>query len=117
MAANHFDDLRVLAEKFTEGRWPDMLCPTCTKGALTPVDTRPMEQVESAESFEAHDDENWDPGWINGTFHGELRCNRRGCGDSVLVVGTYSCVEGDDDENGQWTFVTAYRPLYFPPCR
>jgi Domain of unknown function (DUF4145) len=113
MAANHFDDLRALAEKFTRGGWPDMLCPSCSRGALTPAGEDAIRLVESAESRAAQDHSDWEPEWTNGHFQGELRCNRAGCRDSVLAVGRYSTVQ---DDNGEWSYEPAFRPMYFLPA-
>jgi hypothetical protein len=78
------DDLPLLADWVRGDNWPSPLCPVCRVGHLV-VDH--ISNVLSARSANSRDDEDWDPEWEFGFFHGTLRCQRRGCREVVIVAG------------------------------
>ena len=94
MALQHINDLRKLAKKFNEGAWPDVPCPACAGGTVSPTDGKAIVSGETQASIKLNDHPGWEPEWINGYFHGALHCGRESCKEIVVVTGRY---EVDDD--------------------
>lgn len=92
------DEIRKLAGWLQQGEWPAVGCPQCGIGTLS---VKSLNPVDSAASVRHHDDDNWEPDWQFGLFHGMLRCNRRACNESVVVSGAYK-VDVSLDDDGSW---------------
>ncbi|MFD0686044.1 DUF4145 domain-containing protein [Actinomadura fibrosa] len=105
-------DLRGIAEGFPESLndWPHIPCPTCTRGSLLPIpDTFVAE--ESVTSRSLHDNEAWEPEWIQGDFHCVLTCRKETC-DHVRVIGemTVGCAGRHDIQYEQYLTPTMFFP-------
>lgn len=95
MALQHIEDMRKLAEKFNGGAWPEVPCPGCSGGTVSPADENAIVSTETHESISLRDHEAWEPEWIQGYFHGPLRCSRESCKEIVVVAGRYQ-IDYDD---------------------
>lgn len=94
-------DLQAFDGWFKDNEWPAAPCPVCKLGQLAPAGDDAVQTVKSAASDRARDHPDWDPEWINGYFHGVLRCNRPGCKETCVVTGEYKVAysaHGEYDE-------------------
>src|SRR6202035_4696784 len=86
------DDLRAFAGWFNMNEWPSAPCPVCKVGDLHPS-TGSVTTVTTT-SYDWHrDDDNWEPDWESGFFHGILYCGRSTCREKVIVSGEYQVTE------------------------
>lgn len=95
--------------------WP---CPTCGKGHLVCSDDMLLNE-ETGPSKEAHDDNGWDPDWIERRFAGLLKCNFGNCGELVAIAGDVSIVEHlgyDYDGEATQDYIENFRPCGLFPA-
>lgn len=91
-------DLKQLDGWIDEAKWPVIDCPTCNDGFLV---EEAFYKVQSGESSRGRDNDNWEPDWTGGTFHGHLKCARADRGETVTVGGDYK-VDALVAPNGSW---------------
>lgn len=99
-------------------RLPDWQCPTCGKGHLR-VGKDKFLKEETGPSRSNHDENGWDPEWIENRFAGLLRCDFGNCGEIVAIAGTAHIVEtyGYDEEDQQTQeYLDYYTPLSLTPA-
>lgn len=101
---------RAATRNFLEENWPDLACPACRQGALK---LEGCTVIESAQSKRERDWVHWDPEWIRGVFHAELRCGRGRCGEVAVAVGTMS-VDVVTDDRG-WEYATFLKLQHVSP--
>jgi len=108
------DELLKLAGWLKEDEWPSPRCPECDHGLLN-LDS--LTAINSAASDRYREDQNWEPDWIVGHFHGVLRCGRSSCGELVIISGEYR-VDEDHNEDGLWygQYAELYRLRYAIPA-
>lgn len=94
-------DRSLWNQSFGEHALPEWLCPVCHKGhtQLVPKSLRFEENVESRRQ---HDDEGWDPDWIEYTFTAWGQCSYARCKQLFSIAGTggvgqYSTEDGDEE--------------------
>ncbi|MFF3863629.1 DUF4145 domain-containing protein [Streptomyces sp. NPDC002209] len=111
-------DLRVIADGFSDDvkKWPDIPCPTCGRGNLSPVvDTFVDEEAETSKQMQADYGDHWEADWFSGAFYCVLRCGKSSC-DLVRVLGSKRVVDniaGWDDYQEQWRVILT--PTFFHP--
>jgi hypothetical protein len=119
MATQPINDLRKLAEEFSEISWPDMPCPACNLGGLEIKSDKPIidEQLHLSR-WEQDEHPDWEPDWIRGYFHGVLRCAREACKEVVVVSGKYrvDVVDGGPHEWQGDQYGDYFRVMYFIPA-
>lgn len=104
-------NLRLLDAWVTAEGWPYVACPYCADGHLA---IEKITTVESEKSSRSRGHPDWDPTWIEGVFHGTLKCALPNCGEHVTVAGEYA-VDVDTDEAGYGTFAEFLRLRYCQP--
>lgn len=89
---NMADDLRAFDGWFPAKQWPSAPCPICKLGDLHPINGS-ITTVNTT-SYDRHEnDEDWEPDWKHGFFHGVLFCARPACREKVIVSGEYRVSE------------------------
>ncbi len=97
-----FDQLRVACTGFVSDRWPALLCASCKLGHLK---AGSIGQIETAASASARSHPDWDADWIEGYFHGELRCGRSECKEIAVVAGDYQIgIDPDASKRHDYTY-------------
>lgn len=97
---------------------PDWQCPTCGKGHLKVGKDLFLSQ-ETGPSRSNHDENGWEPDWIENRFAGLLRCDFGNCGELVAIYGNGHITENYDyDEDGQLTqeYLDYYKPSGLTPA-
>lgn len=111
----------ALADEFPLDAWPRIPCPHCLDGGLAVASILTAEAADSARSAS---NENWDPTWISGSFHGTLKCSIGDCSGLVAVVGNYRVKEklnskglwfGEFEEVGKLSFSEPALPIMIVP--
>jgi hypothetical protein len=97
--------LRILADWVEPDAWPHALCPSCEQGHLN---SEPLVTVPTADAERLRGDDDWEPDWITGSFHGVLRCSLASCAEPVVVSGDYK-VDMELAPDGKW--FGAYAPF------
>jgi|SRR6185436_11211364 len=90
--------------------WP---CPNCKQTALERDISKEWLIYETADSAEAHADENWDPSWITERAAGALVCKH--CKEPVIMSAVVGYEEDVDKDLGDRILVQGFKPLYFEP--
>lgn len=107
-------DLRLLDDWIDDDGWPDMPCPACEHGTLN---VELIKTVESMKSQIAQVHPDWDPDWIDGGFHGSLRCQAKGCREPMTIAGDYRVGYSDTTyEANQRGAGAQYRLRYARPA-
>ncbi len=103
---------------FTLENVPQWTCPVCHKGILK-GDKTTIKVFENEASKRAHDNENWEPEWVSGSYIGHLICNNDSCGESIASIGIMM-VESDyyfdKDGQEQYTYSQFLYPKSFIPA-
>lgn len=108
-------DLRLLARWVTKDGWPQVTCPVCGDGHLVIEELK--EEATAAAKQEQLRHPDWDPTWIRGYFHGQLRCGLGVCKEQVVVAGDYA-VDVDVTEDGRTEYVDFYILRFaYPPLK
>lgn len=82
------DDLRVFDGWFKADEWPSAPCPVCKLGDLHP--SKGSVTTVTTTIYDWHkDDQEWEPEWESGFFHGILYCGRSACREKIIVSGEY----------------------------
>jgi hypothetical protein len=90
-------DYFKLTQPIYEHAWPPVIkCPTCTSGVCS-IDTREIEYKEAANSLSFRHDRFHESTWVSGNFSAGFKCVNQACSESLIVVGTWSVEESDDD--------------------
>jgi Domain of unknown function (DUF4145) len=92
-------DSELWGRKFSSSNVPALPCPSCAKGNLQ-YDKRQFWKVEPRYSADARSHEDWEPSWISERFTMFLKCDVATCGEVVVVSGSTSVEEVDDEEFG-----------------
>lgn len=93
-------DLRLLDDWVLKTEWPHVGCPTCAEGFLSP-DAAGLVTVDSGAAIIYRDDDNWEPDWLLGRFHGVLTCHNPACQETVVIAGDYK-VDYVNGPDGRW---------------
>ena len=94
------------------GRWPQVECPICQVGVLSPefLKDTPTEASMAQYRRRTHD-----ASIIEGQFHGLLKCGFAQCGERVTVAGDFS-VDHDAGEDGRATEFEYFRLRFATPA-
>lgn len=110
------DDLRVLANWFTEREWPTLPCPTCKVGGLHPMRDNDgsvaVRRTQSGASVSATSGDDWEPEYWIGVFNIVYECGRTSCRERVLICGDW-CTEWIEEVEG---YGNCYRVHYANPA-
>jgi len=113
------DDLRAFDGWFNLNEWPSAPCPVCKVGDLHPSEGSVT--TVTTTSYDWHiDDDEWEPDWENGFFHGILYCGRSACREKVIVSGEYRVTEiasWDYSPELRLRFAIPAFPLIIAPAR
>lgn len=86
--------------RFPRERFPGLPCPRCAPGKLKLVPAT-LAVLEPAYSVRQHNDEDFEPDWVEGRFAATMRCDEAQCGEFVNAIGDTKWVETYiDDEDG-----------------
>lgn len=102
---------------FTADQLPDWTCPACQKAILV-LSQDSFHFTETAASSRAHQDDNWEPEWIEYVYTCQLKCPNSACGELVVSCGNGSvdCYEGyDDDGYPVQMWADRFTPKFFYP--
>ena len=89
-------------------------CPTCKQGSLVP-DKTSFKASEPAYSKSAHDQDEWDPDWIEYRFTFTCVCDKKSCGEIAYVTGS-GTVDQWYSEEGQAEYYDVFRIKTFFPA-
>lgn len=102
---------------FTKTHTPAFPCPSCSKGRLSAVDgSLTYSQTAKSRRIQAHEESG--PEDLEYTFSATLKCNDRGCQDTVRVAGKGSPEQTeayDEDGYPYLDLEDRFRPLFFHP--
>src|SRR4051794_39280533 len=107
------DELRKLAGWLLESEWPAVSCPNCGLGF---VSVESITTVNSAASDRVRNDDDWEPEWIFGHFHGVLRCSRSACREPIIVTGAQRVEAVTEDGQFYGGYGTYLRLRYAIPA-
>ncbi|MGN2430288.1 DUF4145 domain-containing protein [Pseudomonas syringae] len=108
-------DKEILKKAFTESTVPEYKCPRCYKGYLRLEGE--FNGLETEGSAAVHNEEWWEPEYIELIFNCTLKCGIRS--ELVFVVGNGVVEEEYEvDEHGEWSrdWTSYYRPTFFHPA-
>jgi hypothetical protein len=91
--------LLPLAEEFET--LPDLRCPTCGFGHLTREKRWVRREDAATADAKARRWEDFDPDWTSGVSGGFLECAHKGCGEQVVVAGSWR-VAYSPRQDGEW---------------
>jgi hypothetical protein len=100
-------------DRFSPRDVPAFPCPNCSKGILK-YDSKQFWRVEPQYSLDGHKHEDWEPWWVTERFTMFLKCGAAKCGEVVVVSGSTSLEEVQDDEFG-WAFESLLVPVLMTP--
>jgi len=89
----------IWTDTLSEVSCPPWPCPHCYKSTLRLV-LKSIRSEETVESKAAHNEEGWDPDWVNEVFSGWLKCADAKCGQTVAVSGYGSPQAFFEEEEG-----------------
>ena len=110
-------DRKLLKLPFRLKNPPDWECPTCGKGILR-VKQDTFIKNELSYSKAAHNEEAWEPEWIEYTYSCVLECTNDKCKEVVSSVGTGTVdweVEYGHEGIPEQVYYDLFRPTYFEP--
>ena len=114
-------DRSLWTQTFKENDPPSWACPTCGLGSLASVKGS-FKIEETRASSDAHQEDGWEPDWIQHRFIGMLKCSRTQCGDIVIIAGdTVSEEYYEPDPSNPYNYIdygveTRLRPRYVLPA-
>ena len=95
-----------------------ILCPTCSKGHLRPMD-KGLKREETSSSKDAKSDPSWDPEWLHYRFTLMFQCNQNKCAETVVCIGDgfVNTIQMYDEQYGNYDagYEESYNPKYFYP--
>lgn len=89
-------DRQMWARPLSKYGSPGWRCPRCLRGSLEPIKGT-WHDEETQESRANHEDDNWEPDWIEHRWSATFRCSSASCGDVAKVVGVTTHVPTYDD--------------------
>jgi hypothetical protein len=99
----------------SQKRFPAFSCPKCKQGAMG-YNVENMKIIEPQYSKAAHDQEAWDPDWVEERFSVMLQCNLAGCGEVVVMAGETQIDQVVNDDGDGWTYEQMLKPRAVFPC-
>lgn len=97
IAVSH--QLEPLGDWFPSSGWPRMHCPSCHLGGLSP---ETITTQEAARSETWRSEPAWEADWIEGFFHGTLRCTNPNCRETAVVLGEMKVDALSDPSTNAW---------------
>jgi hypothetical protein len=94
--------------------WPDWHCPSCTGGYLR-VKPNSFHFHEGALSRQSHNEEAFEPGWVEWRFTALLVCNNERCQEGIAVSGKGTVDQFTREDEADWDYVNVYHPQYVNP--
>lgn len=108
---------QIYKQYFNDEKIPEWQCPTCEKGFLN-IKKGSLISEELASSAKLHNDEYWEPFWIQLTYTCIFECTNINCKELVSSIGNitvdYFMVYGKDDFPDE-KYYNKFVPLFFNP--
>jgi len=110
-------DRQLYKIPFSDGNFPDWVCPTCQKGVLE-LKKGTFTKDSSAMSKRDQDHPAWDPDWLSFVYSCFLICSNKSCKEAVSSCGTgFVDLYVELNEHGvpdqEWG--SFYTPSFFQP--
>lgn len=90
--------------------WP---CPTCKKGTVSLI-PKTLVAKETIKSVQAHNEDGWDPEWIETTFIARGICGHPSCKEEFSIAGIGG-IEPEYGPEGDYEWGDYYSPQYCRP--
>jgi Domain of unknown function (DUF4145) len=92
----------------SRGYCPPYPCPACIGGTVRLV-PKSLKEEETARSKQAHNDDDWDPEYIDYIFSASALCSNTKCNQGFKIIGKGGLEPTPDEEHG-WALEDYFKP-------